>query len=242
MCHSGDQRSLTRALCPSTRRAHWLPASRTTISRPPPRRSDWSDAGECDVEFDRLISGRGSYKGGIGGVMLSTDREEMLREAAAEPARTTEDVSVEWQERERKKSGWEVVCIMVITWHTTAVYWRNLNYIHRSNPESSHRIAVNLETRCWKRCNSVGECYSAGESDRHQLQIGSPDCAFFFLFFFFYPFLNFYYWVSASYICFCLCLLSYYSWTAHWHHSHNPSKALQTCFLSLFRGAVPPYE
>ena len=134
MCHSGDQRSLTRALCPSTRRAHWLPASRTTISRPPPRRSDWSDAGECDVEFDRLISGRGSYKGGIGGVMLSADREGMLREAAAEPARTTEDVSVGWQERERekKKSGREVVCIMVITRHTAAVYWRNVNYIHRN--------------------------------------------------------------------------------------------------------------
>lgn len=28
-----------------------------------------------DVEFDRLISGRSSYKGGTGGVMLSTDRK-----------------------------------------------------------------------------------------------------------------------------------------------------------------------
>ena len=109
---------------------------------------------------------------------------ERLQRSPPEPQKM-----FQWNDkREReKKSGWEVVCIMVITWHTTAVYWRNLNYIHRSNPESSHRIAVNLETRCWKRCNSVGECYSAGESDRHQLQIGSPDCAFFFFLFFFTP-------------------------------------------------------
>lgn len=163
---------------------------------------------------------------------------ERLQRSPPEPQKM-----FQWNDkRKKKKSGWEVVCVMVITRHTTAVYWRNLNYIHRSNPESSHRIAVNLETRCWERFNSVGECYSAGESDRHQLQIGSPDCAFFLFFFLFYPFVNFYYWVSASYICFCLCLLSYYSWTAHWHHSHNPSKALQTCFLSLFWGAVPPYK
>lgn len=32
--------------------------------RTTPLRADWFDAGECDVEFDRLISGRGSYKGG----------------------------------------------------------------------------------------------------------------------------------------------------------------------------------
>lgn len=78
MCYSSNQRSLTRALCLTSSSAHWRLPSRTTVSRPPPLRADWSDAGECDVEFDRLISGRGSYKGGTGGVMLKADGKGML--------------------------------------------------------------------------------------------------------------------------------------------------------------------
>lgn len=46
MCHSSNQRSLTRTLCPSSSNAHWLLPSRTTVSRPPPLRADWTDAGE----------------------------------------------------------------------------------------------------------------------------------------------------------------------------------------------------
>ncbi|KAM7415782.1 hypothetical protein PAMA_018039 [Pampus argenteus] len=55
--------------------SHWLLPSRTTVSRPPPLLTDWSDAGECDVEFDRLISGRGSFKGGTDDMTVLTGRE-----------------------------------------------------------------------------------------------------------------------------------------------------------------------
>lgn len=41
--------------------------------RTTPLVADWCDAGEHDVEFDRLISRRGSYKGGTGrGDVLQT--------------------------------------------------------------------------------------------------------------------------------------------------------------------------
>ena len=165
---------------------------------------------------------------------------ERLQRSPLEPQKMFQWDDKRERERERKKKWWR----SGLHYGHHQAHGRCIltkRKLHtQEHPESSHRIAVNLETRCWERFNSVGECYSAGESDRHQLQIGSPDVLFFF--FFFYPFVNFYYWVSASYICFCLCLLSYYSWTAHWHHSHNPSEAAKTCFLSFFWGAVLPYE
>ncbi|KAK5909484.1 hypothetical protein CesoFtcFv8_003410 [Champsocephalus esox] len=43
-----------------------------------PLRADWSESRECDAEFDRLISGRGSNKGGTDCLMLSTRRETMF--------------------------------------------------------------------------------------------------------------------------------------------------------------------
>ncbi|KAL7391970.1 hypothetical protein ABVT39_017442 [Epinephelus coioides] len=60
-----------------------------------PLRADWPDAGECDAEFDRLISGRGSYKGGTDGVMLPADRNDVERRAL----KTTHDVAVEEKQR-----------------------------------------------------------------------------------------------------------------------------------------------
>ncbi|MED6257025.1 hypothetical protein ATANTOWER_006972 [Ataeniobius toweri] len=64
MLDSSNQRSLTRALCPTGGRSHWLLPSRTTVRGPPTLRADWSGGGESDAEFHRLISGRSRYKGG----------------------------------------------------------------------------------------------------------------------------------------------------------------------------------
>lgn len=75
MSHSSNQRLLTRALCPTSTRFHWLSSSRTTVSRPPPQGADWSDAGEYDVEFIDWFLGGASIKGEPDDVTLSAGRK-----------------------------------------------------------------------------------------------------------------------------------------------------------------------
>ncbi|KAK5870845.1 hypothetical protein PBY51_003757 [Eleginops maclovinus] len=50
-----------------------------------PLRADWSECGECDAEFDRLISGRSSNKGRTDGTELSTRRERMFSGCCCDP-------------------------------------------------------------------------------------------------------------------------------------------------------------